>query len=119
MVNTIMSRLFTIEIGASYRLTGKSTKGKPKRIFSEVVNIVSVIRGISNFTMLSNLFLSLLLIEGVLQANELIKPTEKTETEVDHAVREWLRHCQEKIDRINGFQATEGYDEEWEEERFH
>lgn len=41
----IMNQLFSPEMGALYTWTGKSIKGKKKRVFSVLANIVGVIRG--------------------------------------------------------------------------
>ncbi len=59
-----------------------------------------------------------------MEANKAIESTEKTFKHVDHSIREWLRHCQEKLDgpvsenvqEENEAEQNEFVEEEEEEE---
>ena len=84
-------------MGASYTWTGKTKKGGRKQVFGELVNMVSVIRGNKTFSIKVKSACIKKIIIDVVEANAAIKD-EKTFKHVDHAIREWLRHCQEKLD---------------------
>ena len=49
-VFSIMYKLFSIKMGASYTWTGKTKKGGRKQVFGEFVNMVSVTRGNKTFS---------------------------------------------------------------------
>ena len=82
-------------------------------------SIIRQIKIINAFYYIGSLYYLSVLISlslGTLQANKAIKDEEKTAPDVDHYVREWFRHCQEKVDRANAGRNDQEEVEENEEQ---